>query len=496
MDEKLNWKFYERNDRKVAGLVREGSLETITGTGWGFLDRFFSFLSQIGFFKIIDVEGRGYKRMLIPLVRLVTTYSVKILLGISSMNKIPDLLFREVSLLKLIGFTALQIKEGSCKRGKGGSIPINKSTLSRMLERLSTLEVSKILASTVKTLAKKKFLKGSVFVLDATDIPTTQKCKGCGVKKVKTRKYDRLLKKYIETDKTIYGFKLIVIWEIKSKVVVAAKVVKISEHESKHMLNLTESAKENIAGHKISLLLIDAGFIGGANLFKLKNRLKIDFIVRARKNMHAAVDARSLAFIPGCFKGQSRKYACIGIENLSSYSQYNTSKALKNIYKTDFKSFNLNAVIITRYKDKKLAKGKETVFLTSLDVKDPLVIADFYDDRSEIENRLFRELKQGWNITKIPMKKKSAVASHIILTLVMYSLNACYQTKEGKKLAEKGIRKLRDADLSSIHKVIVFAGSYFAIFDIEEYSLIVRSPPKEFFRINPTEAKKRLGLKD
>ena len=176
--------------------------------------------------------------------------------------------------------------------------------------------------------------------------------------------------------------------------------------------------------------------------------------------MHLSIDARSLAQTSGCFKGQSRQYSCIGIENLSSYSQYNTYGALKNIYKTDFKSFNLNAVVVTRYKDRKLAKGKETVFLTSLDVKDPLRVADFYDKRSEIENRLFRELRQGWNITKIPMKKKSAVVSHIILTLVMYSLNACYQTEEGGKLAEKGIRKLRDTDLSSIHKVIVFAESY------------------------------------
>jgi hypothetical protein len=31
---------------------------------------------------------------------------------------------------------------------------------------------------------------------------------------------------------------------------------------------------------------------------------------------------------------------------------------------------------------------------------------------------------------------------------------------------------------------------------LKEYSLIVRSPPKEFFRINPVEAKKRLGLKE
>ena len=94
MDEKLNWKFYERNDKKVARLVREGGLDTITGTGWGFLDKFFAFLNEIGFFKIIDTPGRGYTRILVPVARLITTYSVKILLGISSMNKIPDLLFQ------------------------------------------------------------------------------------------------------------------------------------------------------------------------------------------------------------------------------------------------------------------------------------------------------------------------------------------------------------------------------------------------------------------
>jgi hypothetical protein len=461
----FNWKFYERNDKKVARLVREGFLETITGTGWGFLDTFFAFLNVIGFFDIIDIEAKGYRRVLIPLVRLITTYSVKILLGISSMNKIPDLLFREVSLLKLIGFTALQIKEGSCKRGKGGSIPVNKSTLSRMLERLCAAEVNKILSLTVKSLAERKFLKSSVFVMDATDIPTTDKCIGRGVKTVKIKKYDKTKKEFIEVKKTTYGFKLIVIWEIKSRIVVAAKVVKIQEHESEHMVSLVKSAKEILSGSKISLLLIDAGFVNGKALFELKNKLKTDFIVRARKNMHVSMDARQLSKTQGCFKGDSKEYSCIGIENLSSYSQYNTPDALKNIYKAGFKAFNLNAVVVVRYKNRLIPKDSQVVFLTSLEVKNPCYVIDHYDARSLIENCLFRELKQGWNITKIPMKKKSAVISHIILTIVMYSINACYQTEEGKKLAEKGIRKLRDADMSSIHKVIVFAESYFAVFD-------------------------------
>lgn len=68
------------------------------------------------------------------------------------MNKIPNLLFREVALLSMIGFTATQIQNGCCKRGKGKSVPINKNTLARMLERLTLSEVNEILCQTVKVL--------------------------------------------------------------------------------------------------------------------------------------------------------------------------------------------------------------------------------------------------------------------------------------------------------------------------------------------------------
>jgi len=47
METKIFWKFHERNDKKVAKVVREGNIDTIAGTGWGFLDRFFYFLNSI-----------------------------------------------------------------------------------------------------------------------------------------------------------------------------------------------------------------------------------------------------------------------------------------------------------------------------------------------------------------------------------------------------------------------------------------------------------------
>lgn len=495
---KIFWKFHQRNDKKVAKAVREGNVDTITGTGWGFLDNFFYFLYSIRFLKIIDIKSAGYKRIMLPIVMLITTYSMKILLGISSMNKIPALLFREVALLRMIGFTATQIKNGSCNRGKGKSMPINKNTLSRMLSKLTAAEVNDILDKTVQALAKKGFICGSTFILDATDIETTERCEGRGVKRVKKRRYLKQKGQPIEAEELVYGYKLIVIWEKVSRVVVAAKVVKIADHESKHTLSLLAQAKRNIGKAKIRLLLIDNGFMDGKTLWIIKYKLRIDFIVRIRTNMHLASDVRSFRDSPSSFVGEDkgRGLRILGVASLTSYDQYGDEQHYKNRYKKNFKPNLINCAVVTEWNGKAYGPGHEKVFATSLDVSGPLKIVDNYCLRSLIENTLFRELKQGWNLAKIPMKKKSAIVSHTILTLIMYSLNACFQTKLGRALTNKGIRRLRDEDMSTIHKLIVFSGEYFAIFDVEEYSIIVRAPPKEFFRIDPDEAKRRLGLKD
>jgi hypothetical protein len=279
---------------------------------------------------------------------------------------------------------------------------------------------------------------------------------------------------------------------------VAAKVVKINDHESKHTLSLVRAAQKNIGKKKMRLLLIDNGFMDGKTLYTLKHKMHIDFIVRIRKNMQLAGDARGLKGSPGTFeaKDSSKGLEVTGIKNLTTYDQYGKEDHEKDRYKKIFSPNPVNCVMVTRWGGKEYEYGDEKIFATSLDVSEPLLTIDKYSLRSLIENVLFRELKQGWNLERIPMKKKSAVVSHIMLTLVIYSLNACFQTDRGRSITGKGIRRLRDEDMSTIHKLIVFSGDYFAIFDVEEYALIVRAPPKTFFRIDPDEARRRLGLKD
>jgi len=155
--EYLQWRFHFRDDRAAAQRIRQGRSEFITGTGWGFFDKFFSFLYALGFFPLLDIKSSGYQMMMLPLVKLLTTYSLKILLGISSMNQVQSLLFREIALLQMIGFTAKEIREGICNRGKGKSLPIHKNTLADMLDRLSEEEVNYVLNGAANLLVKKGF---------------------------------------------------------------------------------------------------------------------------------------------------------------------------------------------------------------------------------------------------------------------------------------------------------------------------------------------------
>jgi len=115
----LVWNHLTRNQKEVAQRIMAGNYRTLRWGGWGFLDKFIIFLKTIGFLACLDVAGEGYARRMITIAKLLLTYQVKILMGISSMNQVPQLLFADIGLLMMLGYTAEQIENGHCKRGQG-----------------------------------------------------------------------------------------------------------------------------------------------------------------------------------------------------------------------------------------------------------------------------------------------------------------------------------------------------------------------------------------
>jgi hypothetical protein len=133
------------------------------------------------------------------------------------------------------------------------------------------------------------------------------------------------------------------------------------------------------------------------------------------------------------------------------------------------------------------------VFLTNLPVSRPLKIIDQYDLRSEIENRGFRELKQGYHLLKYPQRTEAAVRAHAVLTVIIYSMVNAYKSKQGQRLAHLGIRRWRGKQMGdSIHKMIVYYDRIYGIVDVEELFYLMDMTPKELYRLKINQLQREI----
>ena len=493
----LAWNHLTRNQKEVAQRIMAGDYRQIRHGGWGFLDKFLIFLKTVGFLECLDVAGEGYTRRMITVAKLLLTYQVKILMGISSMNQVPQLLFGDVGLLMMLGYTAEQIENGHCKRGEGkGNRPLHKDTLADALDRFSPKELEGILNGGVELLARLGFIKDTTFLMDATDLPTTEKCKGAGRKTVGKEIWSRKEKRLVEISVTTHGFKLMLLRSLDSRIIVAAKVTQIQESEQNWTLPLIKQAIENIGPGKIKLLLIDRGYLDGLTLWTLKHTHCTDWIIPAKTSMAVTKDVwglRESRDSKRVFRKDRKGLKVVGIVGLSSYDQYGDEEhQKKDFHCKDFKGNRINAMMVTCWKGKDYEPGHEKVFLTSLGVSEPLSILDKYDLRSLIENETNRELKQGWLINKIPKKTERAVTAHAILTLCMYNLTNAYRSDLGQGLGEKGIRKFRLETMSRTRsEIVIFTDEHYGIFDVQEFAILVGKPPQSFTAGFDSEAFKK-----
>jgi hypothetical protein len=485
---KSSWQFYERAQKEVYRKLKARERpQAVVGAGWGFLDHFFIFLFSLGFFARVDFRLQRVKRVMVPTVLMILTYEVKQLIGICSMNQLEEHLFRDVALLKIIGFTARQIQEGFCQRGKGKRRgPMHRDTLADFLSRFTAKEVDFILEEAVRVLVKHKLVRGRTYILDATDLPTTKRYWGCGVKKV-VKKVRSKEGQEVEVVEYVYGYKLLVLMEARHKLVVAARVVKINEHEKNFTKGLVQEAQQRTGG-AVKVLLVDRGFIDGVLLWWLRKEMKIHFVIPARSNMEVSQDIRGFrsekADGQRVFWEETKEVKVLGVRGLLSYDQFGEEGHQRRKGRKDFQAHPVNGVMVVRWDRRDYEPGEEKIFLTSLSVSRPLKVLEQYDLRSEIENQGFRELKQGYHLLKYPKKTGPAVRAHVFLTLVIYSLVNAYKSQRGQRLAHLGIRRWRGRQMGqSIHKMIVYYEGLYGIVDVEELFYLIDMTPKELYRL-------------
>jgi hypothetical protein len=502
-------RYLSRNQKEVVKRLLEGEVRMISSASWAFFEEFLRFLEEAGFFELIGVEGKGFRRQMIEVSLLLMTDSVKILLGISSINQVPSRLFRDRALMLLIGYSFEQMVSGFCYRGyEDKQKPMHKNVLADAVEKLTAEEVAYILNEAVKRLAERGVFKESPghFALDSSDLETTEYYRGAGKKKVIVRK--KLPEgQYVEFEEFLYGFKVVVIYEVQLRLIVAAQVAPINRHESNFTLELLQQALTNVGQGVIKVLVMDRGFLDGETLWCIKHSYGVDFVIPSKDDMQVTAEARSFRRQKGPAAelvwdqragegdkqvGQVRLY---GVKAVTAYDQYGDAEHQKKLNRKDFKANPLNVVVVYEWEGKSYRPGHETVFLTSLTIDYPLAVLDIYDLRSLIENCAFRELKQAWYLDKFPKKTADAVRGHVFLTLVIFSLANAYRTQVGQDLAQAGIRRQRLL-WETANKVLVVTGDYYAIFDLEELLIIFRCEPEICWRVEPPEVRYRYSLPD
>src|SRR6266576_6605807 len=277
VQDRLNWQVAWRDEGKVAQALYAG--ETIEEmhhlSDAGLLDEFFVFLKELGMLEAFaQVSLTGVKRTLVPTVQFVLLYFLKVLLGSESMNELPRVLFSDLALMELVGFNAHQCESGLTKRGDASRTtkkkqgPLTAQCLADNICKIPQEEMERLFKRMVQLLAGRGWFSGNMVVaMDGSKVPTPRSYQGCGKLK-QTRSVKVKGQKEAATEEYyVYGWKVLVLLEVQTRLPLAMKLVKIQDYEGKWLVPLLEQAQRNLGEHaQIGTVVIDRGYLDGDDL--------------------------------------------------------------------------------------------------------------------------------------------------------------------------------------------------------------------------------------
>jgi hypothetical protein len=488
--EQLNWRFAERDDIAVAQALYQGkpvdAVHTLDEAG--LLDGFFEFLREseiMEHWQTISIEA--VQRIFLPAIYFILLYGTRVLFGIESNNALPSLLFSNVAVMKLLGFNARQIAEGMTQRGnklRTGAKEyalMDPQTLANKICKINAQELERLFNGTIKYLAAFGVFSSKLSVgVDGTRVETTKHFPGCGCLTVDKKKYNKQgkLVKYVER---YFGWRLIALIDLTTLIPVAIKIVQIQKHEAPYMVELVKQAQANLDPYsQICRVVADRAYVDGPRLYKLE-RMGIIFTVTAKSNMAAATTALALSAkapiherIESVRHGYAndthleeqvtRVKSATGIRTWENYRPPKVSG--ERLAWQDRPA--LNAVIVTLWRNKAPGKDGPRVYLTNGCVDNPWITFDAYDDRSWIENGLFRNSKQFWSLTRwFPMRTEEGVRSHVTFVMLMVAVATAYRLWD--KAQSGATHPVLDRQVDSVTHRVVTADTG-EIIDLPTYS--------------------------
>lgn len=448
--EQLDWRFAERNDTAVAQALYAGravdGIHTLDEAG--LLDGFFAFLKAAGVMAVWQqFQIEGVQRIFLPALYFVLLYGTRLLFGIASSNALPVLLFSNVAVMTLLGFNAVAVANGLTTRGQSQRTGqrayalMDPQTLAETICKSSVQALEQLFNGTIAQLAAFGLFMAEVMVaVDGTRILTSPDYVGCGCQKVirKERNEQGVEVKVVEL---VYGWRLIALIDLVTLIPLALRIVQIQDNEAPHLLGLIQQARTNLTPHsRIVHVVIDRAYIDGKTLYAL-DQMAIRFVVIAKHKMAAYITALAKS-VESPLVYERLETVVHGQGRNQETETLLTQVAIATVIRT-WESYQpapqpgkhlrhkrrpaLNAVLVRVWRNATPKDGPR-IYLTNGPVDDPWTIVDLYDDRSWIENGLFRNSKQFFTLTRwFPKRTAAGVRSHLTFVMLMLATATAYR---------------------------------------------------------------------
>jgi len=214
-------------------------------------------------------------------------------------------------------------------------------------------------------------------------------------------------------------------------------------------------------------LILDRGFLDGAFITALKSDHGIDVLIPLRSNMQAREEAMRLI---EHFDLPWREYRVVRDE-AGQIVKTERVAGVGDIRVWD--SCKVPLYVGVMHVTDGGGSEDDWALASTSPYEDPTEAFHEYADRTDIEER-HRQLKECWNLTKFTSPAFNLIAMHVCFILLVYTLVQVY-LKNGKlqELTNRMIDTLRQEEQLGLNAVIVYAGHFFATFDVDEYTDIL-----------------------
>lgn len=475
----LSW-----NQEKGREALKRGEYDDARLTGWGRLDDLMALAEGLGILQELNgIHPELTREGSSPRWFIHRALWVRTVVGDESLSAMPEGLFRDAGVLRLLGCTAREIREGFGPTRNGGKpTPCHVDSLRYSLKQTPAGQFYEALTRCRARWIKAGFIKRrGISILDATKIEVDGEYEGAGRMTVVEETVDAQGK--VPRRKVVKkGFKLVTLSYglPKSKLlgVMAYRLLPIQQHEITVSDELIDEVLAAMGEGAIRLLLLDRGFPDGARLGRWHTR-GMDVLVPVKQTMAVLADMQGLATLPpdahsvraerlGAKDAQGQPLddvSLIGFSGLETLESYPGA---------------LNGLLVTAFRGRALSSDHQWGAITTLPVRTPAAVVaafDADDDRSLVENAEYRELKQGYRLPTFIGKEASSLAAPLFVEVWLYSVIALYQQQRAYRYVAEGIRRWRRLVWKERVQIGVYVGCWYGLFDLHEFVTLLGRPP-------------------